>query len=76
MAQCRFSSFIIKKEKGQSPCGTSTDYPDQVHTVSLGDCQKDISRHLEVFGISEDPYLNSEMNLILIRAGNSLVQLA
>lgn len=65
MAKCGFSAFI----DGETLCGASTEYPDQVHSVSLVDCTKDISRHLAVFGISEDQCINNEMTLLLSRAG-------
>lgn len=65
MAFCSFSELV-----GDSSCGTSSDYPDQLKCMLLTECDRDISRHLQVYGISEDRSLDSEMALILARAGN------
>ena len=66
---CSFSSSL------DSPChcGLSTDYPAQVEVISLRDCTKDVSGHLQLHGLSVDTAVNSECKLLLARAGNNLV---
>ncbi|KAK3709660.1 hypothetical protein QZH41_014807 [Actinostola sp. cb2023] len=66
MALCSFSSLVRN-----SSCGSSPEYPDIVHCVTLENCKKDVSRNLEIYGISEDISLHSEMKLLLTRAGIS-----
>lgn len=62
---CSFSSLVDQC----SPCGTSSDYPTHVKVVTLTDCSRDVLRHLESYGISGDEAINSELKLLLARAG-------
>ena len=66
---CSFSSLL----DSPCPCGLSTDYPGQVEVLSLRDCTKDVSGHLQLHGLSADTAVDSEYKLLLARAGNSLI---
>lgn len=66
---CSFSARL----DGATACGLSRDYPTQVEVVSLKDCTRDVSRHLQLNGLSADNALGSECNLLLARAGNMLL---
>ena len=63
---CCFSSLV----GGNSACGVSQEYVDQSQCIPLVKCEQDVSRHLEMCGLSEDRPLNNEMKLLLARAGN------
>lgn len=69
---CSFSSLVDQC----SPCGTSSDYPTHVEVVTLRDCSRDVLRHLESYGISGDEAINSELKLLLARAGIFDVQVS
>ena len=59
----------VWKEKNVVKCGVSQEYPGQYECIPLGKCERDITRHLEMYGLSEDPSLESERKLLLARAG-------
>ena len=61
MASCSFSALLERV----TACGLSSDYPGHVVVVSLKKCTRDISRHL-----SADKVADSEIELLLARAGN------
>lgn len=50
-------------------CGLSADYPQQAVYVTLKECDRDISDHLKLCKISGGDEVNSEMKLLLARAG-------
>ena len=64
MASCSFSLLLDQA----SSCGVNTDYPG-VECVSLKHCTTDISRHLQLCKISSDEGIDSEVTLLLARAG-------
>ena len=66
MASCSFSALLERV----SACGLSSDYPGHVDVVSLKECTRDISRHLQLHGLSADEAVDSEFKLLLARAGN------
>ena len=51
-------------------CELSSCYPGHVEVVSLKECTKHISRHLQLHGLSADNAVDSEFKLLLARAGN------
>ena len=65
MASCSFSAFLERV----TACGLSSDYPGHVEVVSLKECARAISRHLQLHGQSADKAVGSEFKL-LARAGN------
>ena len=66
MASCSFSSLI----DDTSSCGQSSDSSSTAVTcVSLTECQKDVSQHLRTMKVFADERTDSEMKLILARAG-------
>jgi len=52
-----------------SPSLIPLSTPWKFQCVPLAECNRDVSRHLEMNGISEDLSLNNEMKLLLARAG-------
>ena len=64
MGSCSFSAFLERV----TACGLSSDYPGHVEVVSLKECARAISRHLQLHGQSEDKAVDSEFKL-LARAG-------
>ena len=62
---CCFSSLV----GGNSACGVSQEYVGQSECIPLVKCKRDVTRYLEMCGLSEDRSLNNEMKL-LARAGN------
>ena len=62
---CTFSTLV----DGHFKCGVSQGNPGQYECIPLSKCERDITRHLEMYGLSEDPLLESEMKLQLARAG-------
>ena len=62
---CSFSTLV----DGNFKCDISQEYPGQYECIPLLKCERDITRHLEMYGLSEDPSLESEMKLLLARAG-------
>ena len=62
---CTFSTLV----DGNFKCGVSQEYPGQCECIPLSKCERDITRHLEMYGLSEDPSLESEMKLLPARAG-------
>jgi hypothetical protein len=63
MASCGLSKLV-----GGS-CGSSADNPANVECVVLGTCDKEIQGHLFSYRVYGDPDLDSEVKLILARAG-------
>ena len=61
---CTFSTLVEANFK----CGVSQEYPGQCECIPLSKCERDITRHLEMYGLSEDPSLESKMKLLLARA--------
>ena len=68
MALCSYITLLGKV----SPCGASSDYPGQLECVTLKDCNKCVTGHLSVFGLSMDEGLRTEVKLLLARAGKHL----
>ena len=66
MASCSFSTLLERV----TPCGLSSCYPGHVEVVSLKECTRHISRHLQLHGLSADKAVDSEFKLLLARAGN------
>lgn len=64
MAVCAFKNLV----DDSSVCGTSSEYTN-LHCISLKDCNRDVTRHLELHKISNDEGVNNEMKLLLARAG-------
>ena len=62
---CSYSALL----NNPSPCGLSSDYPSQLECVAVKDCRKDMSGHLSSLKLSADEDVQSEMNLLLARAG-------
>jgi len=61
-----FSAFLERV----TACGLSSDYPaGHVEVVSLKECTRDISQHLQLHGQSADKAVDSDFKL-LARAGN------
>ena len=61
--------ILVKKGR---ECGIRTPPPFQtlVEVVSLNECTRHISRHLQLHGLSADKAVDSEFKLLLARAGN------
>lgn len=55
--------------KNPSACGLSSDYPSQLECVAVKDCRKDVSGHVSSLKLSADEDVETEMNLLLARAG-------
>jgi hypothetical protein len=68
MASCSFSLLLERA----SSCGISPDYQKQVVFVTMKDCQRDVTRHLQLCKISAGETIDSEMKLLLARAGKLL----
>ena len=67
MASCSFSTLLERV----TACGfISSCYPGHVEVVSLKECTRHISRHLQLHGLSADKAVDSEFKLVLARAGN------
>ena len=66
MASCSFSTLLERV----TACGLSSCYPGHVEVVSLKECTRHISRHLQLHGLSADKAVDSEFKLLLARAGN------
>ncbi|KAK3734285.1 hypothetical protein QZH41_015139 [Actinostola sp. cb2023] len=63
---CSFSTLV----DDNVTCGISPEYQVQSECVPLAKCERDVTTHLEMYGISDDPFiLKSEMKLLLARAG-------
>ena len=65
MASCSFLSFI----EDPTSCGQSLYYTATATCVSLTECQKDISQYLNNMNVFADEKTESEIKLILGRAG-------
>ena len=57
---------------GNFKCGVSQEYSGQYECIPLSKCERDITRHLEMYGLSEDPSLESEMKLLLASSCRSV----
>ena len=66
MASCSFSTLLERV----AVCVLSSCYPGHVEVVSLKECTRHISRHLQLHGLSADKAVDSEFKLLLARAGN------
>jgi hypothetical protein len=66
MASCGYSLLLQNADS----CGISSEYPKHVVFVTLKDCERDISDHLKFCKISGDKAIDSEIKLLLARAGN------
>ena len=66
MVLCSFASVA-----GVS-CGPSNENPCSVDFVNLKDCNRDITAHLKSCRLAKNKYIDSEMKLMLARAGQSL----
>jgi len=62
---CSYSALL----NNPSLCGLSSDYPSQLESVAVKDCRKDVSGHLSSLKLSADEGVETEMNLLLARAG-------
>ena len=62
---CSYSALL----NNPNPCGLSRDYPSQLECVAVKDCRKDVSGHLSSLKLSADEGIETEMNLLLARAG-------
>ncbi|XP_078368927.1 uncharacterized protein LOC144652746 [Oculina patagonica] len=62
---CGFSALL----DDATACGSSRDYPGQEEYLSLRDCNRDITGHRQLYGLSGDDSLDSEWKLLLARAG-------
>ena len=69
MAACSFSTLLERV----TACGLSSCYAGHVEVVSLKECTRHISRHLQLHGLSTDKAVDSEFKLLLARAGNVIV---
>ena len=59
-AVCRKKKYLYSFSSlvdGNFKCGVSQEYPDQYECIPLLKCERDITRHLEMYGFSEDPSL-------------------
>ena len=66
MASCSFSTLLERV----TACGLRSCYPGHVEVVSLKECTRHISRHLQLQGLSSDKAVDSEFKLLLSRASN------
>ena len=71
MASCSYSSLLRDKAKS---CGSNWISPEDFHWVSLKDCNKDISKHLMSWKVSNKSVV-SEAQLLLARASTVLTLL-
>ena len=60
MASCSFSTLLERV----TACGFSSCYPGHVEVVSLKECTRHISRHLQLQGLSADKAVDSEFKLL------------
>ena len=63
--RCGYSALL----NNASPCGLSSDYPSQHECVAVKDCRKDVTGHLSSLKLSADGGVETEMSLLLARAG-------
>ena len=68
MASCLFAS-LVNDEDGR---GKSQHYQSAAACVSLDLCDKDIQQHLSFAKVYGEKVIDSEMKLILARAGKSI----
>ena len=66
MAFCSFASVT------GGNCGPSNENPCSVDFVNLEGCNRDITAHLKSCRLAKNKYIDSEMKLMLARAGQSL----
>lgn len=63
MALCKYSTFV------GGTCGASSENPANVECVTIGQCRRELHGHLKLLKISDDPEVDSESKLLLMRAG-------
>ena len=63
MALCKYSTFV------GGTCGASSENPANVECVTIGQCTRELQGHLKLLKISDDPGVDSESKLLLMRAG-------
>ena len=64
MACCGFSDLF------GGECGAIRDNQTNNKCVTLRECQKDICNHLVAYRVSDDSKVDTELKLLLARAGN------
>ena len=69
MASCSFSSLVNDEDS----CGQSAHYLSAATCVPLSECQKEVSQHLNSKKVYGDKKTDSEMKLILARAGKKKI---
>ena len=65
MALCSFATLLERV----TACGLSSCYPGHFEVVSLKECTRHISRHLQLHGLSADKVVG---NVIVVLSLNSL----
>ena len=63
--RCGYSALL----NNASLCGLSSDYPSQHECVAVKDCRKDVTGQLSSLKLSADEGVETEMKLLLARAG-------
>ena len=63
MALCKYSTFVGGTR------GASSENPANVECVTIGQCTRELQGHLKLLKISDDPGVDSESKLLLMRAG-------
>lgn len=63
MALCKYSTFV------GGTCGASSENPANVECVTIGQCRRELHGHLKLLKISDDPEVDNESKLLLMRAG-------
>jgi len=66
MASCSFSTLLERV----TVCGLSSCHAGHVEVVSLKECARHISRHLQLHGPIAAKAVDSEFKLLLARAGS------
>ena len=61
---CGYSSLV------GGECGSSKERPADIKCVTIRECTKEVYNHLAFHKISDDSGVDSEWNLLLVRAGN------
>ncbi len=65
---CLISVPLVEKRSSEYP-----SHVEAISLISLKDCSRDVLRHLQQHGISGDEAIDSELKLLLARAGNHFV---
>ena len=68
---CAYKTLLDKhiEQTSSTPCGQSRDYPGDVGHIELKSCTRDVVGHLQSLKLSADEGINSELKLLLARAG-------